>query len=252
MTGRNKINIVIAEDNEASRKNLMSCLEEIEQVSIAGIAENGNEAVRLIEEKKPDIVLLDVEMPGKDGFEVLQSLEHDPGIIFITAHEKFAVKAFEVNGIDYIVKPVEKNRLKKAIERAKESIGMKKENLYALVSELVQPTKPKKRFTVKVKDQVYIIPANEVFRFKAEDKYVFLCTTDKEYFYNATLKELAQTLDPDFFVKVNKSNLVALDKIRKLKKNFKLDTCLVLDDEKSTTIKISKTHLTVLRKKLEA
>ncbi|MCP4021435.1 MAG: response regulator transcription factor [Desulfobacteraceae bacterium] len=252
MSNPEKITIVVAEDNKASRLNLLSCLEKIENVNVIGIAKNGSDAVQQIDEKKPDLVLLDVEMPGKDGFEVLQSLKHNPGVIFVTAHEKFAVQAFEVNGIDYIVKPVVQERLEKAIERARESLGNQDQNIIKLVSELMLPKKARKRFTVKVKDQVYIIPVQEVCRFKAEDKYVFLCTREKEFFLNATLKSLIQTLDPDTFVKVNKSNIIAIDKIKKLKKNYRLETCLVLDDDKQTVIKVSRNHLPALKAKLEA
>lgn len=252
MRNPDTIRVVIAEDNPASRKNLLACLGKTEQVKIVGVSENGCDAVTLIDREKPDLVFLDVEMPGKNGFEVLQTIAHEPGVIFVTAHENFAVKAFEVNGIDYLVKPVSQERLDAALEKAKKSLGTKNKDIWNRLSTLVSPKSYKKRFTVTVKDQIYIIPREEIFGFKAEDKYVFLSTRKKTYFYNATLKQLIQYLDPDAFIKVNKSHIVAIDKIKKLKKNFKFETCLVLDDDKETTIKISKNHLSALKEKLES
>ncbi len=117
---------------------------------------------------------------------------------------------------------------------------------------MLSPTSFRKRFTVKLGDQIYIIRREEVFCFKAEDKYVFLCTRDKEYFYNSTIKELVNELHPDDFIRVNRSHIVAIDKIRKLKKNYKLQTCLVLDDENKTLVPISKKYLSQLKSKLDS
>lgn len=246
------ITAIIAEDNPASSKNLLSCLEKTDQIKVIGAVDNGNDAVALINQEKPDIVFIDVEMPGKNGFEILQAVEHDPAVIFVTAYEKFAVKAFEVNGIDYILKPVTQERLNKALDKAKRSLGVKNEDVKTLITKLLNQRSYRKRFTVKVRDQIYIIPKEEVFGFKAEDKYVFLCTHSKTYFYNTTLKDLVKNLDPNAFIRVSRSNIVAINKIKKLKKNFKLETCLILDDDKNTTIKISKNYLSSLKNKLES
>ncbi len=255
MNKAESLTVVIAEDNPGSRQNLISCLEKAGEkaggIEVIGAADNGCDAVDLINRKKPDLVFLDVDMPGKNGFEVLQAIDHNPGVIFVTAHEQFAVKAFDVNGIDYIVKPVALQRLEQALEKVKAAMDTDKEKLTAFLDRMMNQKTYKKRFAVKVKDQVLIIPKVEVFEFKAEDKYVFLVTDNQSYFYNATLKKLMEDLDPNKFIRVNKSHIVSIEKIIKLKRNYKLETCLVLGDQKKTTIKISKTHLKALKKRLE-
>ncbi len=251
MNHADQISIIIAEDNPGSSQNLLSCLANIKNTNVVGVADNGNEAVKIVNQKKPDLMFLDVDMPGKNGFEVLQTIDYNPGVIFVTAHEQFAVKAFEVNGIDYIVKPVTQKRLEQALDKARSRVDNNKDELLVCLKNMLNKKEFKKRFAVKTKDQVYIIPTEEIFEFKAEDKYVFLCTFDNSFFYNATLKQLTQELDPQAFVRVNKSHIVSIDKIKKLKKNYKLETCLVLRDQKKTTIKISKSHLGTLKKSLE-
>ncbi len=252
MTSHDRLNVVVVEDNPDSMDNLLGCLKANVSVHVAGTADNGDDGIALINKEAPDLVFLDVEMPGKNGFEVLEALTVSPGIIFVTAHEQFAAKAFEVNGIDYIVKPVSQRRVDQAIEKAKKSIALDRVDLLSVLSGVLSPTSFRKRFTVKLGDQIYIIRREEVFCFKAEDKYVFLCTRDKEYFYNSTIKELVNELHPDDFIRVNRSHIVAIDKIRKLKKNYKLQTCLVLDDERKTLVPISKKYLSQLKSKLDS
>lgn len=256
MTSHDRLNVVVVEDNPDSMDNLLDCLKASTGVHVAGTADNGDEGIALINKEQPDLVFLDVEMPGKNGFEVLEALTASPGIIFVTAYEKFAAKAFEVNGIDYIVKPVSQRRVDQAIEKAKKSMTLNimtdRIELLSALSGVLSPPSYRKRFTVKLGDQVYIIRNKEVFCFKAEDKYVFLCTRDKEYFYNSTIKDLVDELHPDDFCRVSRSHIVAIDKIRKLKKNYKLQTCLVLDDEHNTSIPISKKYLSRLKSKLDS
>lgn len=252
MKSSDTLTVAIVEDNPASLENLLACLTGNDTVQVVGTANNGTDGVSLIEGKHPDLVFLDVEMPGKNGFEVIEALSHQPRIIFVTAHDKFAVKAFEVNGVDYILKPVSQKRVDQALEKVRQSMGVNKADMLSIISSALHPKEFKKRFMVTVNHQVHIIHRDEVCGFKAQDKYVFLCTHDREYFYNSTLKDLIAKLDPDAFCKVNKSHIVALDKIKKLKKNFKLQTCLVVDDANNTTIPISKPYLHQLKNKLES
>ncbi|MCG8615054.1 MAG: LytTR family DNA-binding domain-containing protein [Desulfobacterales bacterium] len=252
MTNHERLRVVVVEDNPDSMDNLLGCLGAVPGIHVAGTADNGDDGILLINKAQPDLVFLDVEMPGKNGFEVLEALTVSPGIIFVTAYERFAAKAFEVNGIDYIVKPAGQRRVEQAIEKAKKSITLDKADLLSALSGLLSTPSFRKRFTVKQGDQIYIIPKEEVFYFKAEDKYVFLCTRDKAYFYNSTIKDLARELHPEDFCRVNRSHIVAIDKIKKLKKNYKLQTCLVLDDESGTSVTISKTYLSRLKSKLDS
>lgn len=145
-------NAAVIEDNPGSRDNLLACLEKNSRINVIGSADNGDDGIALINREKPDLVFLDVEMPGKNGFEVLEALHHEPGVIFVTAHEKFAVRAFEVNSIDYIVKPVTRERVDMAVERAGNAIHLGKADLLAALSDLLKKKNGKKRFTVKALD----------------------------------------------------------------------------------------------------
>jgi len=252
MTGLDRLTVLIVEDNPDSMDNLLGCLEANQNVVVAGTADNGDDGISLINKVQPDLVFLDVEMPGKNGFEVLEALNVSPGIIFVTAYEHFAAQAFEVSGIDYIVKPVSQRRVDIAIEKAKKAMTLDRIDLLSALSKVLSPPPFRKRFTVKLGDQVVIIRKDEVFCFKAEDKYVFLCTRDKAYFYNSTIRELVDTLHPEEFCRVSRSHIVAMDKIRKLKKNYKLQTCCVLEDEKSTVIPVSKKYLSQLKSRLDS
>lgn len=246
------LKVVVVEDNPDAMANLLECLAANPSVRVAGTADNGEEGIALINETAPDLLFLDVEMPVKNGFEVLEAIRCSPGVVFVTAYDRFAVKAFEVNGIDYIVKPVSQARVDTAVNRARDAMAVTRADLMAALAGLAPKKSFRKRFTVKTGDQIYIIPREEVFGFKAEDKYVFLCTRDREYFYSATLKQLMEELDPEAFCRVNKSSIVAIDKIRKLKKNYRLQTCLVLDDDKGTTIRVSRNRLAELKARLDA
>jgi DNA-binding LytR/AlgR family response regulator len=112
-----KISTLIIEDNSESSKKLESLLKDFDEIRVVGEAQNGTEAVTLINKRKPDLVFLDIQLPGMDGFEVLQKIDHHPLIIFVTAYQQYAVKAFEVNGIDYLLKPITKKCLERAVKR---------------------------------------------------------------------------------------------------------------------------------------
>jgi two-component system LytT family response regulator len=245
-----KINALIIEDNSESSKELESLLMDFDEIRVVGEAQNGKEAIALINQSKPDLVFLDIQLPGMDGFEVLQKIDHYPMIIFVTAFHQYAVKAFEVNGIDYLLKPITKTRLERAVKRV---INFNK-TLDTRIMEVLEYILKKKHqevlFSVKEGDQILVIPLEEVYYFKAEDQYTFLYTEEKKYFYNSTLKELMAMLDADIFCRINRSCIVALNKIKKLKKGFINEYKVILSDSRNTAIKISKNHYPELKKKL--
>ena len=246
-----KINALIIEDNSESSRELISLLRDFDEIRVVGEAQNGKEAIDLINQSKPDLVFLDIQLPGMDGFEVLQKIDHYPMIIFVTAFQQYAIKAFEVNGIDYLLKPITKTRLERAVKRV---IDVNRTLDSHKIMEVMEYMLKKKRqellFSVKEGDQILVIPLEEVYYFKAEDQYTFLYTEEKKYFYNSTLKELAAMLDADIFCRINRSCIVALNKIKKLKKGFLNEYKVILSDSRNTAIKISKNHYPELKKRL--
>lgn len=245
-----KINALIIEDNKESSKELESLLKDFDNIRVVGEAQNGKEAITLINQCKPDLVFLDIQLPGVDGFGVLENIHHNPKIIFVTAYRQYAVKAFEVNGIDYLLKPVTRPRLEQAVKRIINS----NKTLDKDIMEVLEYIKKKKHqevlFSVKEGDQILVIPLEEVYYFKAEDQYTFLYTEEEKYFYNSTLKKLVTMLDEDIFCRINRSCIVALNKIKKLKKGFLNEYKVILGDARNTAIKISKNHYPELKKRL--
>ncbi len=247
----NQIRTLIVEDNPHALANLVDLLLDIDNIAVIGKAADGKKAVELINEKRPDLVFLDIELPGMDGFEILKTVQYKPSTIFVTAHDVYAVKAFEANGIDYLLKPVSEERLRKAVNKVLRVNRPLTSDILRIVDETLNKKRNDERFAVKLKNQILIVPQEEVYYFNAEDKYVFLNTEDNSYFYNTTLKKLASTLDPKIFQRINKSNIVSLNKIVKLKKTLKRDYLVVLSDQKSTSIKVSRNYLTALKRGLD-
>jgi len=243
---------VIVEDNLASFHALKEMLADFPDLEFRGAAHDGKEAVRFIQTEKPDLLFLDIELPELNGFEVLKSIQHPPLVIFVSAYGHYALKAFEANGIDYILKPVTKERLEAAIAKATSRTPYAEQALEKLIRDILQEQRKHdpQRFAVKEREQILIIPQEEVCFFKAEDKYVFLHTHDKQYFYNATLKDLEATLDPADFIRINKSYIVALNKIEKIKKTLDQGHKIIVNDLQKTSVKVSKNYMDQLKKQL--
>lgn len=251
-TTNNILKTLIVEDHPDSLNQLKSLLGQFREIHIIGEARDGKSAIELIRRCNPHLVLLDIQLPDMDGFDVLKSIRHEqePAVIFITAYDKYAVQAFEFNGVDYLLKPVEKERLKKAIAR----IPNLKDISYARVMEAVKylmEHKPKKiRFTIRKGDRLLVFPQEEVFYFKVEDRYLYLGTYENTFFYNSTLKQLEESLEPDLFLRVNKSSIISLDKIRCLKRDYLNRYRVILTDRNNTAIKVSRNCLSKLKEKL--
>ena len=244
-----KVKTILVEDERHSLERLKSLLKNFSEIDIVGEALDGETAVSLIEEKQPDLVFLDIQLPVYNGFEVMERLSCRPQVIFVTSYNQYAIKAFEENAVDYILKPTSKERLEKSIRRIREG-NAPDQGLIDLLKNRIFP-EYQSRFAVKLKDEIIIIPAEEVFYFKAQDRYVFLGTNDTEFIYDATLKQLEESLDPDRFVRIGKSTIVAIDKIDKLSKWFFGEYNLTLKDNKKTVFKVGRTYLPRIREKLK-
>lgn len=241
---------VIVEDESYSLDRLIKLLSSFQEIEIVGTAGDGETAIEIINRRKPDVIFLDIELPVFNGFEVVRRLNYNPKVVFITAYDRYAIKAFEINSVDYILKPVEPDRLKNTIQRLKEEkTGING----SVIESLLKSIKSRgylKHFSIKKGDEIIILPEEEVYYFKAEDKYVFLCSYNGEYFYDATLKELEEKLDPEKFIRIHRSYIVSLDKILKIKKWFLGEYRVELKDKENTTLKISRSYLPEIKKKL--
>lgn len=239
------INSIIVEDEEHSLNRLKKLLNNFDYIRLVGEAREGEEAVELIEQKRPDLIFLDINLPGKNGFEILRDISYEPLVIFVTAYQEYAIKAFEENAVDYLLKPFDLKRLKMSIERVIERKQVIDKNLL----EKFISNKYLKKFSIKDRDIILIIPEEEIYYFKAEDKYVFLCTRDDEYYYDNTLKNLEEILDPEKFIRIHKSYIVSIEHIKRFKKYFTRDYMLELDN--GIELKIGRSHLQQIKEKFK-
>lgn len=251
-----QLSAVIVEDLEDSLNQLKGLLNTFPQVRVIGEASDGEHAIRLVQDLRPDLLFLDIHLPGMDGFEILERLSHHPVVVFTTAHHGYALKAFDANGVDYLLKPIDRGRLEKALHKVFQmNAGTGGAVPYNHIMEAVKAVMAEKtkkiRFSIQAGDRLLVVSQEEVFYFKAEDRYLFLCTFDDSFFYKSSLKELEESLDPDAYIRINKSIIISIDKILCLKRDYLGRFCVVLKDKKQTVLKVSRGRLADLREKFD-
>ena len=204
---------LIVDDERLARQKIRTFLEARSDVTIAGEAANIDEAIRLIESAKPDLVLLDIQMPGGDGFDVVSAFPpgHTPAVVFITAHDDYAIRAFEVAAVDYLLKPFDRRRFDAAIDRAKKSAPR---DLRASF------------FPVKKRDRTIIVPVRDVDWIEAEGKYVRLHVREQSYLVRDAIAAVEQRLDRRLFVRIHRSTIVNLRRVAEIRD----DTTVLLHD----------------------
>ncbi len=223
----NKLRIVIADDERPARLFLKSILQDFEDAVIVGEAENGAEAIEIIKETKPDLALLDLQMPIASGIDVVKLLRKSqlPLVAFVTAYDEFAVQAFDVNAVDYLLKPVEKGRLRETLNRAHERLEQtdfretESANLKAAVA-VYEETSPQtllERIPIRTRDEILLLPVSEVVSIVADGELLHLTNLqNKKYTINFRLKDLEARLDSKRFVRLSRSALVNLEAIARI------------------------------------
>jgi two-component system LytT family response regulator len=212
------IRALIVDDEPLSRERIRMLLARHPQVQVIGECADGGEAVAAIRAQAPDLVFLDIQMPELDGFEVLEQLEGTrmPAVIFVTAYDAYAIRAFEVNAIDYLLKPVDPARFAAALERV---IRARPDEVVERVLSVVESMKRPRyrtRFVVRDSNGAFFLPAEAVTWLEAADNYVRLHTDDASYLLRETLKGIEASLDPERFVRVHRSAMVNLEKIARV------------------------------------
>jgi two-component system, LytTR family, response regulator len=225
--------------------------------SIIGEAQNGAEGLSVVEAHRPDVIFLDIEMPLLNGFEMLAKLTYMPMVIFATAYDQYAIRAFEENSVDYLLKPIEADRLERTVQKIRVLRGTlpNAANPYAdNLARLLEQMKPRKElFSISVKtgDKIRLIPLADVAFFEAEEKYVFVATTDGQKFLTSyTIAGLDEKL-PDTFVRVSRSAIVNSHRIREFQKHFDGKYVLTLNDSKQTRLTSGSTYAENVRRLLE-
>ena len=225
--GTRKCRAVIVDDEELARRVLRELLRAHNEVEVVAECANGFEAVKAVAELKPDLLFLDVQMPKLDGFEVLELIAEGPAVIFVTAYDQYALRAFEAHAVDYLLKPFGADRLKVALERTKERLGGKLPPAAELAAAARPPAQYLERIVVKDGSRVHIIPVAKLDYAEAQDDYVALAVEGKKHLKQQTLSNLEKGLDPERFLRIHRSYIVNLDRLGKVEPYGK-DTHVVI------------------------
>lgn len=237
MTENSKIRVLIVDDEPLGRTLVRQMLDTRDDVEIIGEAATGFEAIAAIESGSPDLVFLDVQMPEADGFTVLEKInqEKPPAIIFVTAYDEYAVRAFEVDALDYLLKPYDRKRFDEAFKRAQKKIREKDsdffgEQVLSILSEAKSPDNFIRRFFIKGNGRVFFLKTDEIIWVKAEGNYVLLHTHDKKHILREAIGHLEPQLNPHVFCRVSRSAIVNLNCVRELQRSFRGDYQVILQN----------------------
>jgi two-component system LytT family response regulator len=241
-----KISVVVVDDETASRARLLDLFKKQSDFEIAGVGRNGNEAVQLIRSASPDLVVLEAQMSGLDGFGVLQEVtpQYAPLAVFVSSSDKYAMQAFEAHAIDYILKPFSDERVESALERARDYIRMQTTDHLArrLVgmsvgsNGSVKGAGYLKRIAIKSGGRVIFLNVRDIDWIEAAGVYVYLHVGPKPHLYRTTVRQLQEKLDPESFVRVHRSTIVNGDRILELNPRTHGDYGIILKDRTELTL----------------
>lgn len=226
--------MLIVDDERLARDKLRRFLAEAEGVRVVGEAANGAEAIERIRKMRPDLVFLDVQMPGMDGFAVIEKLREGlpTAVVFVTAHDEYAIRAFEVEALDYLLKPFDRLRLRQTLDRVRRQLrqepGEFVEKLRRLLAAGSDARRPLRRLAIRSGGRIQSLPVNDVQWFEAADNYLKIHTGRAVHLLRETLSELERRLDPDVFIRVHRSAIVKIDGIREVESLFHGDYEVVL------------------------
>jgi len=246
---------LIADDEQPARDRLRKLLSEYpDKIVLIGEAQNGIECLEMVDRLKPDLLFLDIQMPGLNGFEVLQQSSHSPIVIFCTAFDEFALKAFETNSIDYIVKPVKAERIQKSIEKLDTlKVTSDKEGLLRIIDNYLIQT-PKKEITtipVKLGDRMLLIRIEDIIYFSAEEKNVTIYIKDgKTFLCDLPLKSLEEKLGAKF-LRIQRSLLINVSRIIEIDKHFGSRFIIKMDDAGHTKLTSGRNYYLQIKEIME-
>jgi len=237
------IRAVIVDDEAVARRRIRRLLAGEKDIEVIGECSNGLQAVSLIETERPDLLFLDVEMPEMNGFELLMQLDRSvlPVIIFATAFDKYAVRAFESHALDYLLKPIDSGRLQSALDRARSHLHREKSadanrEILAMLSELQKQKGRLERIMVKKPGRAFFVRLASVDRFEAADNYIRVHAGPDTHLIRETMSALEARLDPNKFVRVHRSTIVNVDRIKEIHSLFQGRQVIVLHNGDKVTL----------------
>ena len=258
------IRTILVDDEKLAIQGLQLRLEPFEDIEVIETCQNGREAIRAIKTQKPDLVFLDIQMPGFDGFSVVQGvMEIDPPLfVFVTAFQEHAIRAFEANAVNYLMKPVDEDKLADTIERVRQRLTEKKsteeaEKLKSVLSEVAPEAaeglagedteaagRYEKLINIKDRGQIFRVEVGSIEHIEAAGDYMCIYTGDNSLILRETMKDLERRLDPRKFQRVHRSTIVNLDQVRQVKPHTNGECFLVLDS--GAEVKVSRSYRDVV------
>jgi len=237
MTDQRKIRTLVVDDEELARDRIQSLLAEQPDVEIVGVCTDGPSAVETIDKTQPDLVFLDVQMPGMDGFEVIDNIDknHAPAVVFVTGHDAHALRAFEIHALDFLLKPFDQTRFEKALDRARgllnrDRAGGLDPRLVSLLEELHEERKYSERLIVKSGGRVFFVRTEEIDWVEASGNYVKIHTKNDAHLLRESMKNMEARLDPKTFVRIHRSAIVNIDRIKELEPWFHGEYIVIMRD----------------------
>jgi two-component system LytT family response regulator len=252
---RGTMKVLIVDDEPLARVRMRKLLLAYNNDLEIDEAESADMALGKIKENKPFAVFLDIQMPGKGGFELVEDLneipeEDIPHIVFATAFDEYAIKAFEKNAIDYLLKPVEQNRLVQTLEKLTSLESSKKhgngaDNLYEKLKKLIENKNEKylQRLHVKIGDRTLLINTADIVRFESDEKYTAVYANDARYIIDTPMVDLESKLEPEAFIRVHRANLIAVSRIAEIRRQFPGKLTVVLNDSAKTVVPVGRNYV---------
>jgi len=249
------IRIIIVEDEKPARDLIRNYLEGFSRVELIGEYDNGFDGLKAINELKPDAILLDVQMPKLTGFELLEVLEHHPEVIFTTAYDQFAIRAFEQNAVDYLLKPFSRERFSEAIDKLELRIDSRLDShgtesgIDKLRKHLAETDEKLHRVVIKKTGRIHVISADDINFLEAQDDYVMIYTDEGKYLKQQTMKYFENHLDPRQFIRIHRSYIANIGCIERIEPYEKTNFILILKD--GNKVPVSRSGMQVLKENLD-
>lgn len=241
---------IIIDDEKLARELLTEFIGAFPKIEIVAECEKGKDAVEAIDALKPDLIFLDVQMPGMNGFEVLEKIEHDPYVIFTTAYDQYAIKAFEKNAVDYLLKPLDEERFGLAINRALTRKKLEHNNIEDLLKGIKADRKDSydSHIFVQKSEKLFNLPVEEIIYLEASGDYTIITTKADQFVSSSGIGKLEEIMNPDMFIRVHRSTIINLTFLKEIERHFNGGMIVKMQNGKS--FPVSRTYAKVIRKKV--
>ena len=242
---------LIIDDEKLARELLHEYLEHFPDIELVGEASNGSDGVALIDKLKPDLIFLDVQMPGMTGFDVLDMIDHEPYVIFTTAYDQYAIQAFEKNAVDYLLKPLDVERFRMAVDRALKRKKMETENIEDLLGSM-RPVRERTNYEshifVQKSEKLFSLAVEEILHLEASGDYTIITTKNDQFVSSSGIGKLEEIMNPEKFIRVHRSTIVNINFLKEIERHF--NGGMVVKMQSGKSFPVSRTYAKQIRKRV--